>query len=521
VTDNPAQKAREAARSVEAAGLLPEADILYRLAETLEGQDRAAASASLARILLSAGHVDQARPFALDGDDPVLVARLRLEAHDFAEARRLLEDARQRDPFDPRIASACGRLAFLEKRFTEAVESLLEAALLRGDGLPDSGDRRFLRAARALAPAAIPPWKDAVASARTRLEAEALRRAPSAPWPDHSAVLLRSLIRRSAGGGDGVLDRARRLAEVPSLEGLDESALFAAASAGELRRLASGSVLYRSGEPAREISFVVQGTLDLVRETPVGEQPMGEAATGDFVGEEALVGVPRCSDARARGPATLLGFTPDFFAPEPERAAWLRHLRARLARRLSRRNDLFKQFFPDASGAGPAPRPTADAPPERSEELSLEDRSRSLGTVGLSESDRFLFAVFAEEKHCPAGAVVFREGDVGDAIYVVARGRVRISRQISGGEEAFAILGAGEIFGEMALLDPGSGRSADARAHEEAVVLELSRERFDALEAADPEGCAELSALLCRLAARRCVETAERLATWRVMAGPA
>jgi len=41
-----------------------------------------------------------------------------------------------------------------------------------------------------------------------------------------------------------------------------------------------------------------------------------------------------------------------------------------------------------------------------------------------------------------------------------------------------------------------------------------------ALEAADPEGCAELSALLCRLAARRCVETAERLATWRVMAGP-
>ena len=69
-------------------------------------------------------------------------------------------------------------------------------------------------------------------------------------------------------------------------------------------------------------------------------------------------------------------------------------------------------------------------------------------------------------------------------------------------------------------FDPRAGRSADARAHEESVVLELSRGRFEALEAADPEGCAELSALLCRLAARRCVETAERLATWRVMAGP-
>ena len=72
----------------------------------------------------------------------------------------------------------------------------------------------------------------------------------------------------------------------------------------------------------------------------------------------------------------------------------------------------------------------------------------------------------------------------------------------------------------MALLDPGSGRSADAVVHEDAVVLELSRARFDALEAADPEGCAELSTLLCRLAARRAVETAERLANWRVLAGP-
>jgi CRP-like cAMP-binding protein len=350
MSDSPAQKAREAARSVEAAGLLPEADILYRLAETLEGQDRAAAAASLARILLAAGHVDQARPFALDGDDPVLVARLRLEAHDFGEARRLLDDARTRDPFDPRIASACGRLAFLEKRFTEAVESLLEAALLRGDGLPDSADRRFLRAARALAPGEIPPWKDAVAAARERLSAEASRRAPSAPWPDHSGALLRSLIRRGEAGKDGILDRARRLAEMPALEGLDESALFAAASAGELRRLASGSVLYRAGEPSREMSLIVQGGLELVRETPVGEQPMGEAAAGDLVGEEALLGATRCTDARAKGPATLLGFAPDFFAAEPERAGWLRFLRARLARRLARRNDLFKQFFPDAPG---------------------------------------------------------------------------------------------------------------------------------------------------------------------------
>jgi CRP-like cAMP-binding protein len=516
--DSPNERARAAARNCESAGLTSEADILYRLAETLDARDRASAASSLARVLIGAGRVDQARPYALDGNDPVLVARLLLEAHDFAEARRLMNEARARDPFDPRIASARGRLAFLEKRFAEAVEDLLEAALLRPDGAPDPTDRRFLRAARALAPDRIPGWKDAVAAARTRLAEEAEKRAPGIGWPDRSLELLRSLIRRGGGATSGVLDLARRLSEVPALKGLDEAAFFTAAEFGELRRLATGSALYRTGDRAGEISLVVSGSVDLIRTTPVGDQPLGEAGPGDFVGEEALTGAPRTGDVRARGAATLLGFAPDFFSPDPDRAAWLRFLRGRLARRLHRLNDLFRQFFPDERA--PAGRASGEGPAEGPEQLSLEERSRSLTSVGLSESDRFFFAVFAHERRYPAEAVIFREGDPGDAIYVIARGRVRISRQISGGEEAFAILDPGAIFGEMALLDPGSGRSADARAHEEAVVLELPRDRFDALETADPEGCAQLSALLCGLAARRCVETAERLANWRVLAGP-
>jgi len=517
--DDPPGRARAAARRCETAGLMAEADMLYRLAENLEARDRAAAASSLARVLIAAGRADQARPHALDGDDPVLVARLLLEDHDFGEARRRLDEARRRDPFDPRIASARGRLAFLEKRFGESVGDFLEAALLRADGLPDSADRRFLRAARALAPGRIPEWNEGVAEARDRLAADAALRAPGVAWPDRSADLLRWLLRRSASSSEGVLERARRLAELPALSGVDEAALFAAAAAGELRRLAHGSAVYRAGDPASVISLVVSGTVELVRPTPVGAQPMGEAGAGDFLGEEALVGSARTSDARASGAATLLGFPEDFFTAEPDRAAWLRYLRLRLTRRLGSLNDLFRRFFPEDPSPARSNRDAGTAAPT-GPELSLEERSRSLGTVGLGESDRFLFAVFAEERHYPAGAVLFREGDAGGAIAVIARGRVRISRRISGGEEAFAILSPGEIFGEMALLDPGSGRSADAVAHEDAVVLELSRERFEALEAADPEGCADLSLLLCRLAARRSVETAERLATWRVMAGP-
>jgi CRP-like cAMP-binding protein len=48
------------------------------------------------------------------------------------------------------------------------------------------------------------------------------------------------------------------------------------------------------------------------------------------------------------------------------------------------------------------------------------------------------------------------------------------------GEEALAVLDAGDVFGEMALLDEAP-RSADARAHESCVLLSITKERFEDL----------------------------------------
>jgi CRP-like cAMP-binding protein len=478
-------------------------------------REPAESASSLARVLLSAGQAKPARALAEKSDDAVLLGLLSLESHDFASARRLLDAARRDNPFDPRTASARGRLAFLERRFGDAVADLLEAALLRPDGLPDATDSRFLKAARALAPENVAAWPEAVSAAAARLETAAKSLSPGLTWPDRTNALLRALVSRGASS-EGALDRARRLSEIPAIAALGDRALLAAASGGELRRLAAGGVLYREGDPSGEISVVLAGSIEMSRATPVGPQPLGEARVGDFVGEEALIGLPRASEARAPKPATLLGLTADFFSEDGGRAPWLRHLRAGLARRLANLNDRFRDFFP-----GEKTRPTLPDPARGdAAALSAEEKSRSLSSGGLSSSDRFLFGAFAEERRFPAEAVIFREGDAGDAIYAVASGRVRISRHLAGGEEAFAILPPGEIFGEMAVLDPAaSGRSADARAHEETVLLALSRSRFEKLERSDPEGCADLSALLCRLAARRCVETAERLARWKMMAG--
>jgi CRP-like cAMP-binding protein len=516
-----AERVRAAARQCEGAGLLSEADLLYRVAADLELEDRARASSSLARVLLAARARDAARKFVEEGSDPVLAAGMALEAHDFATARRQLDEARERDPFDPRTASARGRLSFFERRFSEAVGDLLEAALLRPDARADAVDARFLRAARVLAPADVPPWKEAAEMARRRLEERARRHSPEFRWPERFGPLIRGLISREAPV-EGVLEAARRLSEIPALADLPDRALLHAVTAAEPRRVADRSMLYHAGERALEIYLVIAGGFELVRDTPVGPQTMGTAGPGDFLGEEAMVDAPRTCDARAEGASAVLGFTPDSLLEGEERAAWLRNMRRRLARRVATLNEQFESFFPGEKPVRPAQAGAAAPLPTPGEEISSAEKSRSLTSGGLSESDRYLFGAFADERHFPAEAEIFREGDPADAIYAVARGRVRISRQLSGGEEALTILGPGEIFGELAILDPESpGRSADARAHEDCVVLVLARERFEALERTDPEGCAELSALFVRLAARRAVETAERLARWRILAGPA
>ena len=69
-------------------------------------------------------------------------------------------------------------------------------------------------------------------------------------------------------------------------------------------------------------------------------------------------------------------------------------------------------------------------------------------------------------------AVIFAEGDPGDAMYLIMDGAVRISKFQSGGEEALAILKANDFFGEMTLFD-FEPRSAHVIAHEKCSLFEI------------------------------------------------
>jgi uncharacterized membrane protein len=97
-------------------------------------------------------------------------------------------------------------------------------------------------------------------------------------------------------------------------------------------------------------------------------------------------------------------------------------------------------------------------------------------------------------------AIVFCNGDPGDAMYLIDVGKVRISiTDADGHAVTLAELGPGDFFGEMALLD-GKGRSADAIVIEESRLAKLARSDFLACANADPRIALEMvTALTGRL----------------------
>lgn len=89
-------------------------------------------------------------------------------------------------------------------------------------------------------------------------------------------------------------------------------------------------------------------------------------------------------------------------------------------------------------------------------------------------------AIGSREPHA-VNTTIFSEGAVGDKMYLILSGAVRISREVPGmGEEALAVLRPGNYFGEMSLIDD-SPRSADAKAHEASELFVIRKEDLEDL----------------------------------------
>jgi NADH dehydrogenase len=89
-------------------------------------------------------------------------------------------------------------------------------------------------------------------------------------------------------------------------------------------------------------------------------------------------------------------------------------------------------------------------------------------------------------EHFEPGEAVFHQGDLGDRIYIIVSGQAEVVREENGMEMVLATLGAGEYFGEMALLKK-STRNATIRCTEPMNTMSLPKREFSMLAAYLPQ----------------------------------
>ncbi|MEP6483756.1 MAG: DUF1003 domain-containing protein [Rudaea sp.] len=117
----------------------------------------------------------------------------------------------------------------------------------------------------------------------------------------------------------------------------------------------------------------------------------------------------------------------------------------------------------------------------------------------VSDEDRARLAEFIDVEKLAAGDTLFRAGEPGESLYVVRSGEIELFiRDTAGQKIALAIAGAGEVFGELALLDRGP-RTATAIALSDCELLELDRDDLLLLFQKSPNAALRLLAAMSHM----------------------
>ncbi len=95
----------------------------------------------------------------------------------------------------------------------------------------------------------------------------------------------------------------------------------------------------------------------------------------------------------------------------------------------------------------------------------------------------------------PKDTMIFAETMPGRELYIIQKGSVKITKIVNDNEVLLAVLKAGDIFGEMSLIE-NKPRSASAIAYEEAVLLAVNKENFSRMVSSQPQIISRLTQLL-------------------------
>ena len=278
------------------------------------------------------------------------------------------------------------------------------------------------------------------------------------------------------------------LAGVPLLEGREEADLVELARVMRRRTMREGELLWRQGDDARELVFVVDGVLSASLQLPGNRSvEIGSAGPGEAVGEIALLdGGGNTMSVRATETATVLALGRMDFAAllaPLDRPAF--KLRRRLASLLSSRHRSQLRHLALSLGGDDAVPPGEDAsrafseleycgPPDTTylRRMATFHDFDSLALWGFLTSGRYA--------RCPPGRTLVAEGVPSTACYLTINGAVE--KVLARGDRRIRVglAGPGKAFGYESLID-GLPSPVTAVTRERALLLVLPRDPFEQL----------------------------------------
>jgi CRP/FNR family transcriptional regulator, cyclic AMP receptor protein len=146
----------------------------------------------------------------------------------------------------------------------------------------------------------------------------------------------------------------------------------------------------------------------------------------------------------------------------------------------------------------------SQAPASRLEQLDFTDDDariliRSSLLRELDEEDAAVFRPYSHVVLLPRGEKLFNSGDLGDSVYLVITGKVKLTRTAPDGRESLvSVHGPGDMFGELAMFDP-TYRTSSAVAITDARLAEIAHSDLRAVLATRPP----VALLLLKVLAQR------------------
>jgi CRP/FNR family transcriptional regulator, cyclic AMP receptor protein len=460
-----------------------------------------------------------------------LLGKILLERGDREKALEEFQKAKELDPFYEDIYKHLGILFSERKEPQNALEAFTDAYILSG-GTDASRTAYYQRQIRWIYTEFLPADAEEYASIFEERRRHLLTLSDSLSagrvlTKKQEEEKVEQFFLSLKSGERNIRESAKIASELRKfsiMQEFTEDELDAIAAVTTKRKVSADEAVFREDDSVEAVYVIEAGKIRIVKNTPFGEQILSTLAPGEFLGEMDFIDSLRSSaDAIANEDTSL--FSIDKWKLHEMFGSW-KHLAIRfywqfyktLARRIRDANELLKTFFAEEKEKEKK-RSLPEVENAKVASLDFEKKVAILREKGLTSKELRLLATLSNERSYKAGQNIFREGEAGEDLFIIAEGQVRISKHIAGiGEETLAILERGDFFGEMVIVDQQS-RSADATAHTDVTVLPIDKKLLTECLSRDEESSYQFLTILCKILSHRLREINLKIYQWRMMSG--